>query len=37
MIGVFQLHGKLDHTDLYGAALGCGVCNINLFLLRFAM
>lgn len=37
MIGVFRLLGKLDHTVLYGAALGCGVCIINLFLLRFAM
>ncbi len=37
MIGVFRLLGKLDNTVLYGAALGCGVCIVNLFLLRFAM
>ena len=33
MIGVFRLLGKLDDSVLYGAALGCGVCILNLFLL----
>ena len=37
MIGVFRLLGKLDDSVLYGAALGCGVCILNLFLLRFTM
>lgn len=37
MIGVFRLLGKLDDSVLYGAALGCGICILNLFLLRFAM
>lgn len=37
MIGVFRLLGKLDDSVLYGAVLGCGVCILNLFLLRFAM
>ena len=37
MIGVFRLLGKLDDSVLYGTALGCGVCILNLFLLRFAM
>ena len=33
MIGVFRLLGKLDDSVLYGAALGCGICILNLFLL----
>ena len=37
MIGVFRLLGKLDNTVLYGTALGCGACILNLLLLRFAM
>ena len=37
MIGVFRLLGKLDDSVLYGAALGCGICILNLFLLRFTM
>ncbi len=37
MIGVFRLLGKLDDSVLYGTALGCGICILNLFLLRFTM
>ena len=37
MLGVFRLLGKLDRSVLYGAALGCGVCIVNLVLLHVVM